>query len=938
MTHSNLIPNHRHFLPALALALPFIFTSPIALSDDIEVYLQEPPIPAPPNILFVLDESGSMSTEVGSTGESRRDQLVDAMQTLVNDPDMANVNAALLGYTTENDSWQCCWTYTGDQRMIAHTGDFKLIGPNSVNFTDEITGLQNLSLTPTVSALAAAVEWFDPSIAYSDTEGTAVASPLEGEPAELKCAPNFIVLLSDGIPNTNSMTSYDGVNCAASVAGNGGRCADEITQYAYNTDFQTGTGWDDNQNIITHTLGLGLDTTTAAGMTASAFLTGMATGRYFDVDDGQEMADAFSEIAQSALSSVNYAFNAPTIPFNPDNAAVSSDEIFIPMFKPANEIFWKGNLKKYTISVTDEAVVLKALNDEDVLDPDTSAFLSTRDLFCDGDPCVRDEGDPLVGGAARDMQGTRNLYTNLNSGLALNDTANRVHRNTAAITQAMLGVATDEDRTDLLNWITRDPSWTPIDEEASHVGVMGAPIHTQPTVVEYTSDESVVYIPTSEGVLEAIDASTGNELWAFMPSDLLANIRTIKNNESSVIPYYGLDGPLTIYKTGTQTMAIFGMRRGGSKYHLLNITDRLAPEYVTEISSADPDFSKLGQTWSKPLFVKMMIDDVSTEVLVFGGGYDPDQDDSTAPDSEGNAIYIVNAADGSFEKSISNSGANLNIPGMTYAIPSDLATIDIDGNGEVDRIYAADVGGRIVRVDIENLAGGIVADINDGSPHHRKFFNTPQIGYYSKGGVQFLSILIGTGDLANPLDDSFFDRFYMIKDTAIWHTPDPFVTATATNFLNASPAALDRNEVLNVANKGWYVDFTTAEKSFSRAILYDYDIFFTTYSAETVLPENICEATGTVGAARIYGLDLIDAGAVIKWDPADETPLTVDDRIDQLGLQGIPPSPMLLFPGGEDDDGNTVIGKKIFLFSDLKKKREWGDRFRPIYWEEVIDE
>ncbi|MCU7859567.1 MAG: PQQ-binding-like beta-propeller repeat protein, partial [Candidatus Thiodiazotropha sp. (ex Lucinoma kastoroae)] len=536
---------------------------------------------------------------------------------------------------------------------------------------------------------------------------------------------------------------------------------------------------------------------------------------------------------------------------------------------------------------------------------------------------------------------------NLNSVVPLSDVANRVHRNTTAITSTLLGVATDEERIDLLNWITRDPNWTPISDEASHVGVMGAPIHTQPTVVEYT-DGDVVYIPTSEGVLEAIDADTGEELWAFMPTDLLTNIRTLKNNNPSAIPYYGLDGPLTIYKSGTQTMAIFGMRRGGRKYHLLNISDRLDPVYITEISSvASTDFSKLGQTWSKPLFVKMMIDDVSKEVLVFGGGYDPDQDDSTLPDSEGNAIYIVDAADGSFEKSISNANADLNIPGMDYAIPSDLATVDLNGNGIIERLYASDVGGKIIRVDFgdkddesitNTITGGVVADVNNNGSEHRKFFNTPQIGYYSKGGIQFLSILIGSGDLANPLDTTVTDRFYMIKDTAIWHTPDPFITAIATNFINASTEALDRNEVLNVANKGWYVDFTTAEKSFSRAILFDYAIFFTTYSAETVEPENICEATGTVGAARIYGLDLIDAGAVIKWDPADETPLTVDDRIDQLELQGIPPSPMLLFPGGTDDDGNTVIGKKIFLFADLKKKHEWSDRFRPIYWEEVIDE
>jgi type IV pilus assembly protein PilY1 len=282
---------------------------------------------------------------------------------------------------------------------------------------------------------------------------------------------------------------------------------------------------------------------------------------------------------------------------------------------------------------------------------------------------------------------------------------------------------------------------------------------------------------------------------------------------------------------------------------------------------------------------------------------------------------------------------------MDNAIPSNLATVDINGNGVVDRIYAADVGGRIIRVDFPDgdsgggtPSGGIVADINQGSDANRKFFTTPQIGYYARGTHQFLVLLIGTGDHANPLNADFTDRFYMIKDGNIWNQASNYETAGDDDFTDATTTALNSGEVLEADSRGWYINFTGSEKSFSRAILYDYAIFFTTYRADRVVPDAPCEAASTAGSAQIYGLDLISTNAVIDWSGESEGALTINDRSSELALQGIPPSPMLIFPGGVDTNGNPGIGKKIFLFSDLEKKHEWSDRFRPIYWEEVIEE
>ena len=76
---------------------------------DIDFYLQPPPDPISPNVLFILDESGSMSNRDGQP-TSRMAQLREAMTTLLDDPAMANVRAGIMGYTTNrgNDGPLCC--------------------------------------------------------------------------------------------------------------------------------------------------------------------------------------------------------------------------------------------------------------------------------------------------------------------------------------------------------------------------------------------------------------------------------------------------------------------------------------------------------------------------------------------------------------------------------------------------------------------------------------------------------------------------------------------------------------------------------------------------------------------------------------------------------------------------------------------------------------
>ncbi len=114
------------------------------------------------------------------------------------------------------------------------------------------------------------------------------------------------------------------------------------------------------------------------------------------------------------------------------------------------------------------------------------------------------------------------------------------------------------------------------------------------------------------------------ESWAFMPSDLLPNLKYLPaEGSTNLIPgnsehEYFVDGSPVVYKseTNNNTYLSFGLRRGGkdytsggeltNQYFILNITDYTSPTFTTSISKnvlgPNPADEKLGQSWSTPYF------------------------------------------------------------------------------------------------------------------------------------------------------------------------------------------------------------------------------------------------------------------------------------------------------------------------------------------------
>ena len=212
---------------------------------------------------------------------------------------------------------------------------------------------------------------------------------------------------------------------------------------------------------------------------------------------------------------------------------------------------------------------------------------------------------------------------------------------------------------------------------------------------------------------------------------MLKRLEPLMLNDETDSRDYGLDGSMEVARldrngdgtidssAGDRVYLYFGMRRGGYHYYAVDVTTRTSPKLMWRIGRADSgiavDSSKelpgVGQTWSSPTVARVNIDrswgsNADKMVLIFGGGYDTGQDSiGYSVDGVGNRIFMVDALTGDLIwYAGDDADASLRLTKMTNAIPGEVRAVDLTGDGFTDRMYAADLGGRVWRFDIKNGA------------------------------------------------------------------------------------------------------------------------------------------------------------------------------------------------------------------------------------------
>ena len=744
------------------------------------------------------------------------------------------------------------------------------------------------------------------------------------------CVKNFNVVITDGQPNNNeeeedlvpTLPGYFATLNRNNCDGSGdGRCLDDTTEYLSKYDADTTT--DGLQNVTTHTIGFTINLPILKEMAQDS------GGRYFLADDVETLTVALLKIV-GEINDRSLSFSAPAITVNTFNRAQNLNDIYLTMFGARGKTHWPGNLKKYRL-VDGE---IRDATDAAAVDPLTGFFKTGAKSYwtTGGD----DGNDVRLGGAANQipLPGDRNLYTNNGVDATLSASGNAIATsNSGAFTAAdfgLIGAPGEPTVDEVIRWMRGEDVRDEDGNAATTVRyAMGDPLHSRPAAVVYggtpASPESVVYTATNDGYLHAVDADTGAELWSFVPKELLTNMTRLYFDPSAKYKNYGIDGdvvPVVADRDGDGVIEsgdgdfvyiIFGMRRGGSTYYALDVTNKTAPELMWQKT-----LDSAGQSWSTPVVARMNIDisgqNADDAVIVIGGGYDSVHDTSSHPasaDAAGAGVHILDLLSGAtLWRGGPDAGATKTFSDMTRAFATAMKVIDTNGDRFADRIYAADMGGQVWRFDIKagevplNLVnGGVIAQLgaegvtSPSQAETRRFYNSPDVAIFRDPlqGQRYISVSIGSGYRARPFDLSAADRFYSLRDPAVFNQLsqsdyDNYDVITDTDLVEVSGSV---KNVIGASSRGWKFTMPNNQKVLADSITFDNEVFFVGFT-----PDNLSTANCSAGRGTnfVYRVSVVNGDPIVNNLDAITPGMEDEERRDQLAQGGIAPTPAILFP------------------------------------------
>jgi type IV pilus assembly protein PilY1 len=210
--------------------------------------------------------------------------------------------------------------------------------------------------------------------------------------------------------------------------------------------------------------------------------------------------------------------------------------------------------------------------------------------------------------------------------------------------------------------------------------------------------DSVIYAGGNDGMLHAFNATTGREIFAYVPNLVFKNLELLSNPGYDHSFYVDLTPSVKkgkgIFAAGTtSTLLVGGLGKGGKGYFALDITGAdtaitteaiLASRVKWEFpqpQASDPD---MGYSFSKPVIVKSN-SSAHPWVVIFGNGYNSASGKS--------ALFIIDARTGILVKQIDAGEGPDN--GLSTPI-----AVDPDFDEKVDFVYAGDLKGNLWKFNL----------------------------------------------------------------------------------------------------------------------------------------------------------------------------------------------------------------------------------------------
>ncbi len=232
----------------------------------------------------------------------------------------------------------------------------------------------------------------------------------------------------------------------------------------------------------------------------------------------------------------------------------------------------------------------------------------------------------------------------------------------------------------------------------AYVGSLGGMIHAFHAGAYRHGDDPRTPAKENRGYFLPGEYGDGRELWAYIPSNHLARLKSLLQPEPWMYPPLINASPCVqdiAVRTETgvtfRTVLVSAQGAGGDTVLALDVTDPEKPSYLWHYS--DPALYRSG---AAPAMAKIgRLQDAGSPVwAVFVSSGQTDF-------SESPSLFLFDAASGKLLRRIS---LDVEASNRGAVLSGSSAVVDTDGNGFVDRAYVADSKGHVVRVDFPDRA------------------------------------------------------------------------------------------------------------------------------------------------------------------------------------------------------------------------------------------
>ena len=784
-----------------------------------------------PNVLFLIDNSGSMDTKdsPATSSLSRLDIAKKVAVDIVKETPEVRFCLGAFNSPRSDDPAK-------GGRIVTEC-QLPTIDPNtSKTYIEQaINSLSPDSWTPLAEAYYEMVGYFKNGKSFYNTNVVGRVSPIE-----YRCQKNYAIVLTDGVPFFD--TEFPGLDAQVpgrtirygdydNVANDGNLYngdyyqrylfLDDIAKFAYDTDLRdggendaAGKSFNDvlfpQQNLHTYTVGFTLNDANALKMLEDAAeKEGYGHGQYYSASNYEELKSSFGK----ALTKITDTSQSVAAASANTGELIANSKLYQSRYTAKD---WTGELI--------------------ALDIDTTTYQVSN--------------TPAWSAPVALNVSQRIIYTGHSNGSLFNE-----GNFSGSEISSLFGDI------DIISYI-RGNDFTKFRDRTLPMGdvINSSPIYLAPPTEnayqddDFSQDYSVfynshkdrqpmIYLGANDGMMHGFNANNGQEKVAFIPSKVLPNLKHLADKNYTHLFYVdGSPTVETVYSAGEwRSLLVGGLGRGGQGIYALDVTEDYFNNTETDARSvfqwefSDTDDADLGYTYSSPQI--MRLNDGNFYVVV-SSGYNntTNLNGDSHISSTGNAVvYLLNVATGVIEHKISTGVGKAESIGRDMANGmGEPAGIDTNNDGKIDYMYAGDLFGNLWKFDLSSSdtnTWGADDDANDD--------NNPSLLFSAVDGTgkaqsitaplevvklpnKDVMIFFGTGKYLEEQDTVAAtisaQSFYGIKDTGdpitdrtqlleqkVIYDGDITFTTDQDEEVNREVRIISNNKYSGI-QKGWFID------------------------------------------------------------------------------------------------------------------------------------